>query len=79
MSKHISSPTAVGSTSSGPSHSEKPQTEMATHAAEQEMLVEAMPFNKGKALEYGHDNAVRSRGRPGGESAVSVHRGRNAE
>ena len=31
---------------------------MATHAAEQEMLVEAMPFNKSKPLEYGHDNSV---------------------
>ena len=54
----ISSQTAVGSTSSGPSHPATPQTEMAAHAADQEALGAAMPANAAKAAEYGLENAL---------------------
>jgi catalase len=53
-----SSPTAVGTTNSGPSHPGDPKTDMALHGAEQQMLVAAMPVNSLKPLEYGYANAV---------------------
>jgi hypothetical protein len=56
--KSKQSPTAVGTTSSGPSHPASPQTEMAGHAAEQEALAGAMPFNESKPREFGYDNAI---------------------
>jgi catalase len=43
---------AVGTTVSGPSHPTASLTEMADHAAEQQTLVESMPFNSTKAAEY---------------------------
>ena len=57
-SKTKTSPSAVGSTSSGPSKSSTPKTQMARHAAEQNKLVASMPFNASKPAEYGYDNAV---------------------
>jgi len=44
---------AVGTTSSGPSRPVVSTTELADHAAEQQALVEAMPFNAAKPSEYG--------------------------
>jgi catalase len=44
---------AVGTTSSGPSHPVASRAELADHAAEQQLLVEAMPFNAAKPSEYG--------------------------
>ena len=52
------SPKAVGTTSSGPSHPGTPETAMAAHAAEENALVVAVPFNRSKPHEYGYDNAV---------------------
>jgi catalase len=49
---------AVGTTSSGPSHPAPSGTEVADHAAEQQMLVEAMPFNAAKPSEYGAPSAA---------------------
>jgi catalase len=46
------SPKGVGSTASGPSHPPAAETEMAEHAAEQQALVEAVPFNSSKPSEY---------------------------
>ena len=54
----LSSPTAAGTTSSGPSHPGDPENSMAAHAAEQEALAAGMPSNENKPLEYGYDNAV---------------------
>jgi catalase len=51
---------AVGNTVSGPSHPTAALTELADHAAEQQTLVEGMPFNSAKASEYG----ARSTGAP---------------
>jgi catalase len=51
---------AVGTTVSGPSHPTPPLTELADHAAEQQALVEGMPFNSAKPSEYG----ARSTGAP---------------
>jgi catalase len=47
------SETAVGTTVSGPSRPSVISTELADHAAEQQTLAEAMPFNSAKPLEYG--------------------------
>jgi catalase len=49
---HSGSGKAVGSTVSGPSHPTASLTELADHAAEQETLVESMPFNSTKKAEY---------------------------
>jgi catalase len=46
------SDTAPGTTASGPSEPGQPATELAEHAAEQEALAEAMPFNAAKPSEY---------------------------
>ncbi len=54
-----SSPTAVGTTSSGPTHPGAAKTDMAEHAAEQESLAGAMPGNQIKAAEYGYEQAVK--------------------
>jgi catalase len=48
----VGSDTAVGTTVSGPSHSTPPLTELADHAADQQTLVEGMPFNAAKPSEY---------------------------
>ena len=53
-----SSPTALGSTVSGPSAPGKPQSEAAQHAAEQQGLAVAMPYNSSKPNEYGHGSAI---------------------
>ncbi len=52
-----SSDQAVGTTVSGPSHPAPSMTELADHAAEQQTLAEAMPFNRAKSLEYGPSSA----------------------
>jgi catalase len=44
---------AIGTTSGGPSHPLTSRTELANHAAEQQALAEAMPFNVAKSSEYG--------------------------
>jgi catalase len=44
---------AVGATSSGPSHPVASPTKLADHAAEQQALVETIPFNVAKPSEYG--------------------------
>jgi catalase len=44
---------AIGTTSSGPSHPLASHTSLAEHAAEQQALVEAIPFNVAKPSEYG--------------------------
>jgi catalase len=44
---------AMGTTVSGPSHPTASITELADHAAEQQALVEAVPFNAAKPSEYG--------------------------
>jgi catalase len=49
---------AVGTTVSGPSHPTPPLTELADHAAEQQTLVEGMPFNSAKPSEYGARSAA---------------------
>jgi catalase len=54
----INSPTAVGTTVSGPSHPAGAKTDVARHAADQENLAASMPLNKGKAGEFGYENAV---------------------
>ena len=53
-----SSPSSTGTTSSGPSHPDSPETALAQHAAEQESLVEVMPFNVNKPGEYGYQHAI---------------------
>ena len=50
---HAGSEMAVGATVSGPSNPTASSTELADHAAEQQSLVEAMPFNSAKSSEYG--------------------------
>jgi catalase len=52
------SETAVGTTTSGPSYPIASQTELADHAAEQQTLSEAMPFNSAKSAEYGASPAT---------------------
>ena len=54
----MASAAAVGTTSSGPSHPVASKSDLAVHAQEQDFLAAAMPANKLKPLEYGHDNAV---------------------
>ena len=49
---HSGSGKAVGTTVSGPSHPTASLAELAEHAAEQETLVESMPFNSAKKAEY---------------------------
>ena len=53
-----SSPTAEGTTSSGPSYSGHPENAMAKHAVDQQSLAAAMPMNETKSAEYGYGNAV---------------------
>jgi catalase len=53
INRQIGSDSAVGTTVSGPSHPTPALTELADHAAEQQMLVEGMPFNSAKPSEYG--------------------------
>ena len=57
-SESKNSPSGTGTTSSGPSHPDAPQTSMARHAAEQESLASAVPFNKNKPGEFGYEHAV---------------------
>ena len=49
---HAGSESALGTTVSGPSHPTASRTELADHAAEQQKLAQAMPFNSAKPLEY---------------------------
>ena len=49
----VGSEKAVGTTVSGPSHPTAGLTELADHAAEQQTLAEATPFNSAKPSEYG--------------------------
>jgi catalase len=49
----VGSDNAVGTTVSGPSHPTASLTDLADHAAEQQTLAEAMPFNSAKSSEYG--------------------------
>ena len=49
----VASEKALGTTASAPSHAIESATELAEHAAEQQSLVEAMPYNAAKASEYG--------------------------
>ena len=56
--KRAASPTGAGTTSSGPSNAgDLGATELTRHAADQQALAEAMPFNAAKAAEYGQKNA----------------------
>jgi catalase len=53
------SPTGKGSTSSGPTHSPMAAaTDLSQQADAQQSLAAAMPFNKGKAAEYGQKSAL---------------------
>jgi len=54
----IASRTGAGSTVSGPSHPSGESTALAEHAAEQQELAAAMPFNANKAAEHGRKNAI---------------------
>ena len=54
-----SSPSAAGTTSSGPSQPRAARTALAQHADEQESLAAAMPFNQNKPGEYGCQHATR--------------------
>jgi catalase len=49
----LSSEKGTGTTASGPSHPTTNMTELVDHAAEQQALAEAMPFNAAKPSEYG--------------------------
>jgi catalase len=49
----VGSATAMGTTVSGPSHPPQSLTELADHAAEQQMLAESVPYNSAKPAEYG--------------------------
>jgi len=51
--KPTASETAVGTTASGPSNRTASLTELGNHAAEQQALAEATPFNSAKPAEYG--------------------------
>jgi catalase len=53
------SATATGTTVSGPSHPAAVASELARHAAEQESLAAAMPFNEAKPSEYAPANATK--------------------
>src|ERR1700677_3119429 len=51
--RRVASNKAVGTTVSGPSQATASMTDLAHHAAEQQTLAEAMPFNSAKPAEYG--------------------------
>src|SRR6202522_4102589 len=51
--RRVGSNKAVGTTVSGPSQATASMTDLAHHAAEQQTLAEAMPFNSAKPAEYG--------------------------
>ena len=51
--RQVGSKKAVGTTVSGPSHPTEGLTDVGDHAAEQQALAEAMPFNSSKRSEYG--------------------------
>jgi catalase len=53
------SATATGTTVSGPSHPAAVASELARHAAEQESLAAAMPFNEAKPSEYAPAHATK--------------------
>jgi catalase len=50
--RRVHSEMAVGTTVSGPSHQTESLTELADHAAEQQILAESVPFNSAKSAEY---------------------------
>ena len=52
------SPTATGTTNSGPAHPGEAGNAMAKHAADQQALAASMPVNRSKSLEYGYDHAL---------------------
>jgi catalase len=52
------SPTGAGTTASGPPHLLTPDNELSRHAAEQQELAAATPFNASKRAEYGWENAI---------------------
>lgn len=57
--KHTASPAGAGTTVSGPSTPGSPGANaLAQHAADQQALAEAMPFNASKRAEYGIENAA---------------------
>jgi catalase len=49
----VGSKTGAGTTVGGPSHPTASDTELAEHAAEQQSLAQAMPYNSAKPTEYG--------------------------
>jgi catalase len=51
---------AVGTTVSGPSHPPAVLTELADHAAEQQALAQAVPFNSAKPSEYGQSTSTKT-------------------
>ncbi|MDP9014171.1 MAG: catalase [Pseudomonadota bacterium] len=56
--KRTASPAGSGTTASGPSNPpDAATTELAAHAADQQALAEAVPYNAAKPREYGLDNA----------------------
>jgi catalase len=63
---------AVGTTVSGPSHTTASLTELADHAAEQQALVEAVPFNAAKPSEYGQPSTAALLEGPHGEMPSST-------
>ena len=54
----VASPTAIGTTSSGPSHPPAPKTAVAKHGADQNALAGEMPINPGKRMEYGSEHTA---------------------
>ena len=48
--RRVHSEMAVGTTLSGPSHQTESLTELADHAAEQQILAESVPFNSAEIL-----------------------------
>src|SRR6202046_2523563 len=56
--RRVGSNKAVGTTVSGPSQATASMTDLAHHAAEQQSLAAAMPFNAAKASEYGASSAA---------------------
>src|ERR1700729_3797399 len=54
----VGSEKAVGTTVSGPSPRTARVTELADHAAEQQALAEAVPFNAAKSSEFGARSAL---------------------
>jgi catalase len=57
-SKSKTSPSSIGTTSSGPSRAGAPSTGLAQHAAEIESLAAAMPFNENSSGDHGYEHAV---------------------